>query len=141
MRDLMNAIAPKRGLSPVASGVDNTPLVSQIIDMQGYDSLTWLIATGAIPDADATFAVTMDEGEQANLSDAAAVAAADLIGTLALAGFIFSDDDKVFKVGYKGAKRYVRLTITPSLNTGATLLCAIALRGHPAAVPTANPPA
>lgn len=67
--------------------------------------------------------------------------AADLIGTLALAGFIFSDDDKVRKLGYRGGKRYVELTITPSNNTSASLLCVIAVLGHPAQAPTVNPPA
>jgi hypothetical protein len=32
---------------------------------------------------------------------------AQLVGTEALASFIFSDDNKCFKVGYSGGKRYV----------------------------------
>ena len=35
MRDLHNNIYPKRGLSPVAAGTDNTPYVSEIIDTLG----------------------------------------------------------------------------------------------------------
>lgn len=140
MKDLMNLIDVKRAIAPV-SVADNTAQVSQIIDRKGFDSLTFLIATGAIADADATFTVTMDDGDQANLSDAAAVAGADLIGTTALAGFQFDDDNECRKIGYKGAKRYVRLTITPVNNASAALLSAVAVLGSATLRPTSNPPA
>ena len=141
MKDLLNNINVKRVLSPSAGPSDNTAQVGQIIDRQGFESVTYLIATGSLADADATFAVTIDEGDQANLSDASAVAAADLIGTTALASFVFSDDDKCFKLGYKGNKRYTRLTITPSANASAAAMCVMAVLGHPAVAPTVNPPA
>lgn len=141
MRDMLSNINPRRALSPVAATTDNTAYVSQIIDVQGFDSLTFLIATGSLADADATFAVTMDHGDQSNLSDAAAVPAAQIAGTLALAGFTFAADDSTRKVGYLGDKRYVRLTITPANNTGNVFIAAIALLGHPHQAPTSNPPA
>ncbi|CAG0966780.1 hypothetical protein MTYP_01036 [Methylophilaceae bacterium] len=140
MRDLHNNINVKRVISPV-SVADNTAQVGQIIDRQGFDSLEYIIATGSLADADATFAVLLEESDAANMDGAAAVADADLLGTEAQAGFIFSDDDKVFKLGYKGHKRYTRLTITPSGNSGAAVLSAVAVLGHPANAPTANPPA
>lgn len=141
MRDMLNQIHPLVAIAPAAAAIaDNTAQVSAIIDRQGYDSLTFLIVTGTLADLDATFAVTMDHGDVANLSDAAAVSATDLVGTLALAGFNFADDAETRKIGYVGAKRYVRLTITPSNNTGAAPMAAIALLGNPARQPTANPP-
>lgn len=140
MRDLHNNINVKRVISPV-SVADTTAQVGQIIDRQGFDSLEYIIATGSLADADATFAVLLEESDAANMDGAAAVADADLLGTEALASFIFSDDDKVFKLGYKGHKRYTRLTITPSGNASAAVLSAVAVLGHPANAPTANPPA
>ncbi|SMF83252.1 hypothetical protein SAMN02982917_5497 [Azospirillum oryzae] len=140
MRDLMNSIAPKRAISPAVAVADNTPIVSQIIDVLGFGSLTFLILTGALADADATFTVLVEHGDAANLSDAAAVSDADLLGTEALASFTFADDDKVFKIGYVGIKRYVRLTVTPAGNSGNAFVSAVALLGHPAMFPTANPP-
>lgn len=140
MRDMHNNIHIKRVLSPVSVS-DNTAQVGQIIDRQGFESLEYVIATGSIADADATFAVLLEEGDAANLSDAAAVADADLLGTEALAGFIFSDDDLVRKLGYRGNKRYTRLTVTPSGNASAALLTVIAILGHPSNAPTTNPPA
>lgn len=139
MRDLMNNVHPIRAISPV-SVADNTAQVSQIIDRQGYDSLTFLIATGSLADADATFTVLVEDGDAANLSDAAAVSDDELIGTEALASFQFDDDNETRKIGYIGNKRYVRLTITPAGNASAGLLAAIALLGHPHYAPTPNPP-
>lgn len=139
MQDLMNNLHVKRVLSPV-SVADTTAQVGQIIDRQGYDSLTYVIATGSIADADATFTVLLEEGDDSGLSDAAAVADADLLGTEVLAAFQFNDDNEVRKLGYKGVKRYTRLTITPVNNASAAVLSAVAILGHPASAPTANPP-
>lgn len=140
MRDLLNHLHPKRAISPAAAVTDNTAFVSQIIDLAGYESLLFIILIGALADADATFAVTMEHGNQANLSDAAAVPAAQISGTLALAGFTFAADDQVRKVGYLGSKRYVRLTITPTGNAGNAFIAAAALLGDPRFAPPPNPP-
>jgi hypothetical protein len=139
--DLMNNIDLKRGISPAATAADNTAIVSQIVDTRGYESATFVILTGSLPDADATFAVTIDHGDVSNLSDAASVPTDMLLGTTALAGFTFAADDSVRKIGYVGPKRYVRVTITPAANSSASLIAGVWILGHPALVPTANPPA
>ena len=140
-RDLLSNIEPKRAISPAAAVTDNTPFVSQIIDTAGFDSLTIVINTGSLADADATFAVTMTEGNDSALADGAAVDASQILGGLANASFDFSADNKVFMVGYAGIKRYVQLTITPSNNAGNAFISAVAILGHPAVAPTTNPPA
>lgn len=140
MRDLMNSIHPVRAIAPVVA-TDNTALVSQIIDTMGYGSLAFVIVTGTLADADATFAVTLDHGNAANLSDAAAVPATQMNGTPALASFGFADDGETRKLGYSGGKRYVRLTITPTGNAGNAPIAAVAILGHPLSAPTPNPPA
>jgi len=139
-KDLHNHINVKRVISPI-SVADNTAQVGQIVDNQGFKSLEYIIATGSLADADATFTVLLEDGDASNLSDAVAVADAYLLGTEALASFIFSDYDKVFKLGYIGSKRYTRLTITPSANASAAVVCAVAVLGNPELVPTINPPA
>lgn len=138
MKDLFNNITVARAIAPV-SVADNTAQVGAIIDRQGFNSLTFAIALGSLADADATFAVTIDHGDNAALSDAASVPAGDLLGAAALAGFTFADDNLTRKIGYRGSKRYVRLTITPANNTGAALLAAVAILSHPHTAPTSNP--
>lgn len=140
MKDLMSRIDVKRVISPV-SVADTTAQVGQIIDRKGFAGLTYILALGSIADVDATFTVLLEEGDAANLSDAAAVADADLIGTELLAGFQFDDDNECRKLGYKGNKRYTRLTITPVANASAALFSAVAVLSDAANAPTANPPA
>lgn len=140
MRDLHNNIHTVRALSPVATPADNTAQVCQIIDRQGFRAVEYVIATGAIPDADATFVVLLEESDDSGMSGAVAVADVDLLGTEVLAGFQFDDDNETRKLGYIGKRRYTRMTITPAANTSATLLCVIAILGEPASAPTANPP-
>jgi len=140
MRDLLNQIHTSRAIAPVTTAADNTPIVSQIIDTTGYDSLTFVIALGSIPDVDATFTVLVEHGNNSGLSDNTAVPDEMLVGTEALASFTFNDDNKTRKIGYIGDKKHVRLTITPVNNTGASLIAAIAIQGHPHYAPTANPP-
>jgi hypothetical protein len=140
MRDLANNIDFKRGISPVATAADNTPVVSQILDTVGYDAVAFAILTGAIPDADATFVVLVEHGDVANLSDAAAVPDEYLNGTEALAGFQFDDDNECRKIGYTGTKRYVRVTVTPANNASATLIAGVWMV-KPNRLPAANPPA
>jgi hypothetical protein len=135
MSDLHNKIHAVRAISPVSVG-DNTASVSQIIDRQGYNSLEFVILTGSLADADATFTVLVEEGAAANLSDAAAVADADLLGLETQASFQYDDDNKCKKIGYRGSKRYVRLTVTPANNASAALIAAVALLGTPYKAPT-----
>lgn len=139
MQDMFNRINIKRVLSPV-SVADNTAQVGQVVDRVGFESITYVIAAGSLGDAGAEFTALLEESD-ASGSGYAAVADADLLGTEALASFIQSDDDKVYKLGYRGNKRYTRLTITPTNNATAALLAAVCVLGHPNLVPTVNPPA
>lgn len=139
--NLHNTIHVKRGLSPVAAGTDNTPYVSQILDRSGYEDCEFIILIGANTDADVTFTVLVEDGAAANLSDAAAVDDAYLLGTEAQAGFTFDDDNEVRKIGYKGSKRYVRVTITPANNAAGNIFiagCWLLAGGR--YMPAANPP-
>ncbi|MBI1239055.1 MAG: hypothetical protein GC199_06895 [Alphaproteobacteria bacterium] len=140
MTDVFHNIHPVTVIAPAAATTDNTPLVGAIIDRKGFDALTFVIAAGDLADADATFAVLVEDGDAANLSDAEPVADAALLGTEAAARLTFGDDNEPRKIGYRGDKRYVRLTITPSGNSGDAYLAAIAILGTPHVAPTANPP-
>lgn len=144
-RDLHNNIRCSRGISPAATSSDNTAFVSQIIDTANFGSTEFVGITGSLADADVTFTVLVEDGDAANLSDAAAVDDAFLLGLEA--GTItsgaaqsgaapgFADDDKTFKIGYIGPKRYVRVTITPAANTGADYIAGVWIQGHPRNLP------
>lgn len=143
IRDLMNNIHTVPLIVPVAARTDNTPIVSSIIDTRGYESCTLVLVTGTNTDADATFTVLVEDGDDSDLvDDGAAVADQYLLGTEALASFAFGDDNECRKIGYVGSKRYVRMTVTPANNAaGNIFLAGVAILGHPSLAPTANPPA
>lgn len=142
LKDLHNDIKCSRGISPAAATTDNTAFVSQICDTANFGSCEFVFIMGSIADADVTFTVLVEDGDDSSLSDNAAVADAFLLGTEA--GTIaagaqdgtgaapgFADDNKVFKIGYVGPKRYVRVTITPASNSGNIFLAGIWIQGHP----------
>lgn len=133
-RDLKSEIKAVRGISPAAAVTDNTAFVSQIADCQNFDSLTFVGMLGALADADTTLTVLVEHGDASNLSDAAAVPDADLIGVEAM-GLKFDSDNQTFAIGYKGVKRYVRLTVTPANNTGNIFLSGVWIQGHPRTTP------
>jgi hypothetical protein len=142
MQDLFSTVKATTVLAPVATAItNNTAQVCNLVDSAGFDSLCWVISTGTLADADATFAVTVDEGDTGTagtttLSDATSVTAAtSLNGTLAGASFTFANDGAAIKIGYRGSKRFARLTITPSNNTGNAPLSVVALQGASKTLP------
>jgi hypothetical protein len=128
MVDLFNELEQRRAISPNV-GTDDTAMVSEIIDLANRESVLFLIATGTLADANATFTALVEDGDDAALSDNASVDDAYLVGTETTASFAFGDDDEVRKIGYIGPKRYVRLTITPAGNTGNAPISAVAVLG------------
>lgn len=106
---------------------DNTAVASPIVDCRDYESVLFVVATGTLADADATFAAVMAESDASNMSGSNAVDDADMIGLETGVSFLFSDDDFEGKIGYIGNKRYAQLTVTPSGNTGAAPITIVAL--------------
>lgn len=130
-RDLHNDLKWTNAEPPVAAITDNTPYVSSILDTAGYGVNEFLGLLGSIADADVAFTVLMEHGDDSGLSDAAAVPDSALLGTESGATFLFSDDNKAFKLGYAGSKRYIRVTITPANNSGNLFLAAGWLQAEP----------
>lgn len=140
VRDLHNNINVRPALNPVAATVDNTVYTTSILDTLGFEGIELVLNTGTLADVDATFAVVLNESNDSGMAGSNAVATTDMLGTLALAGFTFANDNQCFKLGYVGSKRYIQATVTPANNTGNVFLSGTWVMGYPALVPTANPP-
>lgn len=140
MRDQFNCLALKRGISPAVVTNANTAFVSQILDTQGLSSATFALLTGSLSDANATFTVLAEEGDNSALSDNTAIADANLLGTELLATPLFSDDNKVFKLGVMDTKRYIRVTVTPAGNDAGDVYLAGVWITEPLIEPAPNPP-
>lgn len=134
-QDLHFNIDIRSVIDPVDHGTGDTPTVGAIIDTQNCRGVEYIIMTGSLADADATFTILLEEGDNSALSDNTAIADENLLGTEAGASFTFAADNTVIKIGAFGTKRYQRLTLTPANNTGAALIAAAAilhgLRGAP----------
>jgi hypothetical protein len=129
MRDTYHNLKFVPAIAPVTIS-DNTPIVGAIIGHAGFESLTYAIQTGILADADATFAVLLEHGDAADLSDAVPVPDEDLLGTEALAGFTFANDAVTRKLGYIGDMGFTRLTITPTGNSGSAPVSAMGVLSH-----------
>lgn len=94
-------------------------------DLQGFNSATLIINTGAIA-GDGLFVVAIQESNTTTDGDFADVAVGDLLGTLPaeLAA------NTVYKQGYKGTKRYIRAVITKTSGTSIAAAAVFAL-SHP----------
>lgn len=126
MLDIHSEFTLARGLSPVVSS-DNTELVSEIIDLQGYDGVEFMVAAGTLADAGgATFIPKIYAGDASNMSDEAQVTSADLLLGSATT-WTEASDDAVQKMGYRGNQRYVRMKITVAGNSGSAPLCIMVL--------------
>ncbi len=129
MRDLYNNIEVRRGQSPIAAQTNDDPIVSEIIDMRGFKSMVFVIVCGEIADANVTFATLIEDGDDSGLSDNDDVPNSQLDPTEAIATPKFGSDDSVRKIGVVTEKRYVRMTITPTGNSGNLFMAIVAILG------------
>lgn len=141
MRDLANNLTFKNAIPPVAARTDNTAIVSTTLDVRDMEGAVLVIQNGTNTDANATFAVLLEESADSGMSGQNAVADNDMNGTEALAGFQFDDDTECRKLGYHGTKRYIRATITPTGNDSGNIFLSATWVCKPRRLPTENPPA
>lgn len=132
MRDIYKNLVPELSLDfqALTAAADG----DTVIDLQGYEGAMIIVAAGTITDG-TLYTFELEEGDASDLSDAAAVAAADLVGSEP--DFAASEDDTVQSFGYIGSKRYIRLnlkTVTGSPSTGG-VFGAIILKGLPSHKP------
>ena len=121
-RDILSQVEVVKVLAPI-DVTDNTAMVGAIINMADYLGGYYAIQSGVLADAAATWTVLVEEGDAADLSDAAAVADTDFLpagtGQEATASFTQANDGAVKTIGYVGTKGYHRLTLTPAGNASS----------------------
>lgn len=129
-QDRLGNLALKVAMAPAVPN-DNTLQVGETIDLAGYLDCEFIIATGTLADANATFTAEIYEDDAANMGTEAAAAAADKFGTFT---FDYSADKAAWRIGYRGTKRYIRVKIAPAGNSDTAPLCVIAVLGQRVAV-------
>lgn len=111
MKDLSSNISPVAVLAPAvqAASIDGT-----VIDRKGFESVTYILNSGAIVSAGLFGAKLQDSDDNVTYAD---VASQYLIGTLptALAA------STVYRAGYVGHKQYTKLVVTKTSGTSIAL--------------------
>jgi hypothetical protein len=97
-----------------------------IIDTQGYEEALVIVASGALT-VDMPFQLM--HGDESDLSDAAAVPDADLVGSEPT--LLEATDNEIASFSYVGTKRYLRVDTT----TGTGLAVALILLSKPRHAP------
>lgn len=124
-RDLHNDLKWTNAEPPVAALTNlDTPYVSTILDTSEFFVNEFLYLCGTQTDAGFTTTILVEHGDDSGLSDAAAVPDSQLLGTEAGAAFTQASDNKAGKIGYRGSKRYIRVTVTPSGNAAGDIFFA-----------------
>ena len=127
MKDLYSNVGVEAAVVPATLTATNT---SAAIDLQGYDSAMIIIQTGAIGGAgNFTPKLTECATSGGTYTD---VASTDLNGSFisALAA------SSVYKVGYRGSKRYLKTVLT--LNSGTNIVAGVlVVKGDAASGPVA----
>lgn len=130
---LHNGVKYTLAMPPIAAVTGNTAFVSNVLDTNGFLENEFVGLHGTNADADATYTLLVEDGD--DTTTFTAVDDAYLLGTetgtvtagAAVTGGSpgFADDNKTFKIGYIGPKRYVRVTVTPAANTGNAFIAGI----------------
>lgn len=121
MRDIHSELTVVQATKPQVLAATDT---SAAIDLRGYNAALAVVNTGAIVSA-GDFTTKLQHSDTTTGGDFVDVPAGDLMGAFpaSLAA------DSVYRVGYKGAKRYLRTVTTK--NSGTSIAAGIViLKGH-----------
>jgi len=123
MRDAWNKTAKAHLLD--AQQINSTT-TSKYVDLQGFEAALLVVNMGAGANLDSGdyFTFTVEESDDTTDANFSAVAAADLIGDIDASLVVDADDeDAITKtVSYIGSKRYIRVVITETSDTGNATL-------------------
>jgi len=132
MFDLKSDVQGANAINATLSGT--TPSAGNLIDMTGFRSLTFVLATGTVTDAGTTagFSFEVQECDTTAAASFTAVADADLIGLESALTVTDDAADNVMigTIGYRGTKKYVRIVATGTTGTNAAVF-GLAIKGHP----------
>lgn len=142
--DLYNDSKIIRAIEPQTVGTTGTGRTGKVIDRLGYLGVVFYLAYGTVTATNATFTVTLKEGDVTGTMTSVADAdmlpnsggeAAAAIGATAtrVSG---TSKNVAKKLGYIGAKRYVQVSVKSTV-TAATPISVVARLGRPIHAPAA----
>lgn len=141
--DLHSSIKQAVSILPTVLGATGA-IAGAIHDRQGYGGVEFLLGYGSITTTGTVVTAVVKEGDVTG--SLASVADVDLLGTEALASLpaatprtAGTTKEVVKRIGYKGTKRYVQVTLVGSGVTSAASVWADAVMHNPEVAPVSNP--
>tara|TARA_R110000824_G_scaffold47353_3_gene134938 strand:+ start:4466 stop:4861 length:396 start_codon:yes stop_codon:yes gene_type:complete len=131
MRDLYSNVKTVEAFVIAAISSDTTTAGVEV-DLLKYDSCLFVAQAGTVTDG--TYTPLIQESDTSG-SYSGSVADTDLIGTEAAA--VLSATSDIKKIGYKGSKRYVKLSYVSASTTSGGTVGASAILGNPSDAPVA----
>ena len=125
MKDLYHDFKPEYSIFPASLGA-GAKEGDAIVDLQGFEGALIVCGSG---DLTVDMPFQLMHGDDAALSDAAAVPDSDLVGTEPT--LLEATDNEIKSFGYIGSKRYLRVDTT----TGTGIAFAAILKGFPRHAP------
>ncbi len=126
--DFRNDFAPVVSLKATNQSDPSVPVNGTGVDLAGYDGCMIMFDAGTLAGS-STPTITPQIQESDDNSTFTAVAAADLDGGV-LAAIVAANDETLHVRGYKGSKRYIRVSLTAKGGTTPALPCsAVVVRG------------
>ena len=143
MKHYHNKVRTLNVIAPVAIGANATK-TGKIIDRSGYDGIEFICGWGAVTTTGSIDTLVMFEGDVTGTMTS--VADADMLGTELLGSLIATtprtsgtSKNYTTRVGYSGAKRYVRVDAVSAGTTSVGCVSVTALMHSPVVAPTLNP--
>lgn len=133
MRDLESKLAVAQSIAPQAV---TATVNGSGVDLRGYDGALVVIDLGTFGGTTPTATIKIqDSADNTTFTD---VALADLVGGDQLATIDPTNDLAVYRRGYIGTKRYVRVAVTAIAGTGPSLpMAAQVVSGYASREPVA----
>lgn len=140
--DLHHNIKQSLAIIPAAIGTNATK-AGPIIDRQGYGGVEFLIDYGSVTTTGTIVTALLKEGDVTGTLTS--VADDDMLGTEALASLLAgarvagTGKEVSKRLGYKGNKRYVQLSLVQTGTTSVGAVAATAILHNPEVAPISNP--
>lgn len=141
--DLHHNIKQSLAIIPAAIG-PNATKTGLVIDRQGYGGVEFLVDYGAVTTTGTIITAVLREGDVTGTLTS--VADADMHGTEALVSLLAATPrtagttkEVTKRLGYKGSKRYVQISLVQTGVTSIGSVSATAILHNPTLAPISNP--
>jgi hypothetical protein len=128
--DLRTSVSGINAITPAEYAV--TTITGSTVDTNGFESLTFVTGIGTLTDG--TYTVSIEDGDESDMSDASAVGSAYLLGTNPT--IPLTQDDSVHLLGTNTKKRYARVMIDGAGVSSGGFFGSNAVLGHAKSKPT-----